>query len=72
MLPPVGVALRGAPLPIVMINLLFTLLGEFFRTTGLVEGERKGEPLGCAGAVVVKRKRRTARPRNGRVFAHQT
>lgn len=27
LLPPVGVALRGAPLPIVMINLLFTLLG---------------------------------------------
>lgn len=28
LLPPVGVALRGAPLPIVLINVLFTLLGE--------------------------------------------
>jgi hypothetical protein len=30
LLPPVGVALRGAPLPIVLINLLFTLLGRYF------------------------------------------
>lgn len=27
LLPPVGVALRGAPAPIVLINLLFTMLG---------------------------------------------
>lgn len=31
LLPPVGVALRGAPLPIVLINILFTMLGKCVR-----------------------------------------